>query len=350
MSKPSRCLLLLNVGTPDTPNEVDVRRFLSKFLNDKYVVDLPWLFRKLLVNGVIVPFRVNTSVKIYKGLWAKHGRILDTLTQQLINKLQQHLKEETTVKYAMRYGNPSIAKAIQEIKAEDCDELLLFPLFAHNAMSTRTTAVNETLRQIQRAGLNLKIQTIPAFFSNPKFIKGVVAQMKERNYDEYDHILFSYHGLPNRHIRKAHREINYPLKGEQVCGEEEFFDEKHLGCYKAECYETSRLLAREMGVSKEKYSTAFQSRLSRGWLRPFSDKIILKLARQGAKKILVFTPSFVIDCLETLNEIGEEYAENFYKAGGQQLELVPCLNDSQAMLELTEDLLQDYMKDCERVS
>ncbi len=343
MGKPSRCLLLLNVGTPDTPAKSDVRRYLSEFLNDKYVIDLPWLFRKLLVNGIIIPFRVNTSVKIYEELWEKHGRILDILTQQLVGKLQQHFEGNIAVKYAMRYGNPSIAKAVQEIKAAAYDELILFPLFAHNAMSTRTTAINETLKQIQKAEVNLKIRTIPAFFRNPHFIKGIVAQVKNADYSAYDHILFSYHGLPNRHIRKAHKEINYSLNGKKVCEEEAVFEEKHLGCYKAECYETSRLLAQEMGLSKEKYSTAFQSRLSKDWLRPFSDATILKLVKTGTKKLLVFTPAFTIDCLESVNEIGEEYAEDFYKAGGEQLDLVPCLNDSREMVELTANLVANVI-------
>ncbi len=342
MNKPSRCLLLLNVGTPDTPQRADIRRYLSEFLNDKYVIDLPWLFRKLLVNGVIIPFRVNTSVKIYEELWAKHGRILDTLTQRLVTKLQQYFENKIAVKYAMRYGNPSISKAVQEIKAAGYDELVLFPLFAHNAMSTRTTAINETLKQIEKAGLNLKIELIPAFFRNPQFIKALVAQLESRDYNTYDHILFSYHGLPNRHIRKAHKEINYPLNGKKVCEVDINFEEKHLGCYKAECYETSRLLAQEMGLPKEKYTTAFQSRLSKDWLRPFSDETILKLLKEGAKRILVFTPAFVIDCLESVNEIGEEYAEDFYKAGGEQLDLVPCLNDSQEMVAFVGTLLKSY--------
>ncbi len=338
---PKKCLLLLNVGTPDTPQKADIRKYLTQFLNDKYVIDLPWLVRKVLVNGIIIPFRTNTSVEIYEQLWAKHGRILDTITQSLTNKLQQHFEGKLAVKYAMRYGNPSIAKAVQEIKKEGITEVILFPLFAHNAMSTRTTAIQETLKQIKKAELNLQTQTIPAFFDNPIFIRAIVAQLKEQNWQEYDHILFSYHGLPNRHIRKAHKEIDYPLIGKQLCSAEEPFSEKHLGCYKAECYETSRLLAKELGIPKEKYSTTFQSRLSKDWLRPFSDETIQKLAENGAKKVLVFTPAFVIDCLESVNEIGEEYAEDFYKAGGKQLDLVPCLNDSEEMIALTESLIKN---------
>ncbi len=337
---PKTCLLLLNVGTPDTPRKNNVRRYLTQFLNDKYVIDLPWLFRKLLVNGIIVPFRTNTSVQIYEQLWAKHGRILDTITQSLTAKLQKHFQGKLTVKYAMRYGNPSIVKAVQEMQAEGFEEVLLFPLFPHNAMSTRTTAIRESEKQLQKAGVNLKVKILPTFFDNPHFIKGVVAQLGERNWQEYDYILFSYHGLPNRHIRKAHKEIGYPLKGKQICNANEPYSEQHFGCYKAECYETSRLLSQEIGIPKEKYSTAFQSRLSKDWLRPFSDETIQELAKNGAKKVLVFTPAFVIDCLESVNEIGEEYAEDFYKAGGEQLDLVPCLNDSDEMIKLVENLVE----------
>lgn len=339
MHKPRKCLLLLNVGTPDSPQKTDVRKYLTQFLNDEYVIDLPWLVRKILVNGIIIPFRINTSVKIYEELWAKHGRILDTLTQRLTSKLQESFKDKLTVKYAMRYGNPSIQKAVQEIKREGVEEVILFPLFAHNAMSTRTTAIQETLEQLKKAELNLKVKTIPAFFRNTKFKKAIIAQLREKNWQDYDHIVFSYHGLPNRHIRKVHKEIGYPLNGKKVCCGDKPFSEQHLGCYKAECYETTRLLTEELGVPKEKYTTAFQSRLSNDWLRPFSDATITELAKNGAKKVLVFTPSFTIDCLETLNEIGEEYAEHFHKAGGTQLDLVHCLNDSDEMVELTKELI-----------
>lgn len=339
MSKPEKCLLLLNVGTPDSPQKSDVRKYLTQFLNDKRVIDLPWLARKILVNGIIVPFRVTTSVKIYTELWEKHGRVLDTLTQSLTKKLQAHFGDKLAVKYAMRYGNPSIAKAINEIQQEKYKELIIFPLFPQNAMSTTETSEVEVARLLKKQGIKVKTQSIPAFFQNPKFIEGVAMQAANYDWREYDHVLFSYHGLPNRHLRKAHKAINYSTDNIEGCACEDSSNNSQLGCYKAECYKTSRLIADKMNIPKERYTVAFQSRLSKNWMRPFSDETVANLAKNGAKKILVFTPSFVIDCLETLNEIGEEYAEDFYKAGGKQLDLVPCLNDSDATVALIESLL-----------
>ncbi|MBS9767952.1 MAG: ferrochelatase [Flavobacteriaceae bacterium] len=337
---PKKCLLLVNVGTPDTPQKSDVRRFLTQFLNDKYVINLPFVFRKLLVNGIIVPFRTKTSVKIYNQLWAKHGRILDILMQKLTHKLQQHFEGDFTVKYAMRYGNPSIEKAVKELQAERFEEVVLFPLFPHNAMSTRTTAIQETLKQLQKVKLDVQLKIAPVFFNTPQFINALASQLKGKRCEDYDHIVFSFHGLPDSHIRKAHKEIGYPLEKGQICSGNVPFTEQHTGCYKAECYETARLLAEELGLCTEQYSVAFQSRMSKNWLQPFTDETILNLAEKGAKKILVFTPSFTIDCLETLNEIGEEYAEEFHKAGGQRLDLVECLNDSDEMVELVGSLIE----------
>lgn len=343
MSNPDKCLLLLNVGTPDSPEAKDVRSYLSQFLNDKRVIDLPWLARKILVNGIIVPFRVSTSVKIYTQLWENHGRILDTLTASLTEKLQKHFGNKLAVKYAMRYGNPSIDKAMEEIKAEGYKELILFPLFPQNAMSTTETSEVEAYRLITKYGLQLKTRSIAAFYQHPKFIEGVVAQAANYDWKNYDYVLFSYHGLPNRHIKKAHKSINYNEENIECCNCEVGFNDSYSGCYKAECYETSRLIAQQMGIPKDKYTVAFQSRLSKNWLKPFSDKTVANLAKKGKKKLLAFTPSFAIDCLETLNEIGEEYAEDFYNAGGQQLDLVPCLNDSEAMVTLTEALITEVV-------
>lgn len=339
MPKSEKCLLLLNVGTPDSPQKKDVRKYLLQFLNDKRVIDLPWLARKILVNGIIVPFRVNTSVKIYSELWKNHGRILDTLTQSLTNKLQAHFGNKLAVKYAMRYGNPSVEDAIKQIKEEGYKEFIVFPLFPQKAMSTTETSEVEVSRLLKKYNLNLKTYSIPPFFSHPKFIEGVAQQAAAYHWKDYDHVLFSYHGLPNRHLYKAHKHIGYSTEEIEGCVCKARFNEEQKGCYKAECYETSRLIAQYMQIPEDRYTVAFQSRLSNNWMRPFSDETVAHLAKNGATKILAFTPSFVIDCLETLNEIGEEYAEDFYKAGGKQLDLVPCLNDSDAMVTLTEALL-----------
>lgn len=339
MSNAKRCLVLLNVGTPDTPEKKDVRRYLTAFLNDKRVIDLPWLFRKILVNGIIIPFRLKTSMAIYSQLWEKHGRILDTLTASLVHKLNKHYQNKIDVAYAMRYGNPSMEHLFEQISKQNYEEVIIFPLYPQYAMSTTETTVIEAERLLNKYNIKAKKRIIDAFFDHPKYIKGLVAQSQKFDAHSYDHVLISFHGLPNRHLHKIHKKLGYQIENVTTCACIDEFSSQIKGCYKAECYQTARLLAKELGLTDEQYSVAFQSRLNNNWMQPFSDEVVIDLAKKGKKKVLAFTPAFAIDCLETLNEIGEEYAEEFYEAGGTQLDLVPCLNDSDAMMKLIDALL-----------
>lgn len=339
MSSAKRCLVLLNVGTPDTPKKGDVRRYLTEFLNDKRVIDLPWLFRKILVNGIIIPFRLKTSITIYSQLWKKHGRILDTLTASLVRKLGKQYANKIDVTYAMRYGNPSMKDIFKKINKQDYEEIIIFPLYPQYAMSTTETTILEANRLLNKHKNKAKITILGTFFNHPKYIKGLVTQSQKYDINNYDHILISFHGLPNRHLHKIHKKIEYPVENITSCSCMEEFKSQNIGCYKAECYQTARLLAKELGITNKQYSVAFQSRLSNNWMQPFSDETVIKLAKSGKKNILAFTPAFAIDCLETLNEIGEEYAEEFYKSGGKRLDLVPCLNDSNAMIDLIKTLI-----------
>ncbi len=332
------CVLLLNVGTPDSPNRGDVKRYLKEFLNDKRVIDLPWLARKLLVNGLIIPFRLAESTKIYNQLWKKHGRILVDLTEKLVAKLQGSLGENYELKYAMRYGNPSIESVVSRLKEDDFQQILVFPLFPQEAMSTTETSLVETRRLVKKYLPNIPSKEIASFFDHPLFIEAVAAQAKNRELNNYDHFVFSYHGLPNRHIQKVH-----PEKSCQNCECEQKFTPSMRNCYKAACYETSRLVAKQLNIPHTQYSVAFQSRLSKNWLTPFTDNTLKELAQKGNKKLLVFTPSFTIDCLETVNEIGSEYIDFFLKNGGTQLDLVPCLNDSDEAVKAYQTILENSL-------
>lgn len=341
ISTTKRCLLLLNVGTPDSPKKKDVRKYLCAFLNDSRVIDLPWLLRKFLVNVIIIPFRLNNSTKLYEDLWKKHGRILDTITKQLVQKLNSELKtEQIVVKYAMRYGTPNMEKVLEEIKKEQYDELIVLPMFPQYAMSTVETLNVAVERLTKKIKMTTPVRTIAPFFARPEYIEAITNRVGDIDFENYDCVIFSYHGLPNRHLRKAHKQFEYKAPKENICCGEEAVQSCLEGCYKSECYETTRLVARSLGLRNEKYMTVFQSRLSRNWMRPFCDEVLKEKAKEGVKRIVVFTLSFTIDCLETINEIGEDYKEMFLAEGGETLDLIPALNDSDEMIKMIKFLIE----------
>lgn len=330
-------VLLINVGTPDGPSVSDVRRYLSEFLNDKRVIDIPWLGRKILVNGIIVPFRAPKSAKIYQEVWTAEGSPLLIHSENLSKKLQRALGEEYMVELAMRYRKPSITNALEEIKKAGISKLVVFPLFPQYAASTTGTAIEEVFRLLNKQWAIPEVQTINSFFNNELFIQNFADIALEYTPEDFDHILFSYHGLPVRHVNKVHPE----MKCEDCSCHIQYNAQEHSQCYKAECYETTRLIAQKMGLKEEEYSVAFQSRLDKNWLKPFSDKEIIRFAQEGKKRILVLCPSFVADCLETIHEIGEEYAEIFLENGGENLQLVRSLNDDDRWVNTIVSLVRN---------
>jgi len=335
MQKPGTAILLLNVGTPDEPTVKAVRAYLSQFLNDPQVIDLPWLIRKILVNLVIVPFRAPKSAKLYQQLWTEKGSPLVVHGENLRKKLQDKLGPEYKVLLAMRYGNPSIAKAIGEIKALRIKQIIAVPLFPQFAMSTTETCIEEVKRQLKKQKCRAALKVVEAFYSHPKFLDAFAAQISKYKPDEYEHIVFSYHGLPNRHIEKIH-----PGKKSDDCVCSEYFPEHGKKCYKAQCYETSRQLAARLNLQKEQYSVTFQSHLSDNWLQPFTDKTLEQLQQPGVKKVLLAAPSFVADCLETIVELGIEYRENFEKKHGNHLQIVESLNSNDDWAEALKKLVK----------
>ncbi|OFZ55097.1 MAG: ferrochelatase [Bacteroidetes bacterium RIFCSPHIGHO2_02_FULL_44_7] len=334
-------VLLIQLGTPDSPSVSDVRRYLSEFLNDPRVIDLPWLGRKLLVNGIIVPFRAPKSAKIYKELWA-HGAgrsPLLTHSENVVKKLQARFGNEVNVHLAMRYQNPSMYDVLEQMRRENYDQLVILPLFPQYASASSGSAIDLALRIIRRWWVIPEISTVSQFYDSEGYLDSIVERAKPFDLKEYDHVLFSYHGLPERHVDKVYEGSD--LCSDQPCEEE--INASNKFCYKATCYATTRLLAERLGLSKVQYTVCFQSRLNKKWLTPFSDQVVAEQAKKGAKKILVFSPAFVADCLETVIEIGDEYQEIFVAHGGEKIQLVPSSNDHDRFIDGLEELVRQRL-------
>lgn len=330
-----RAVLLVNVGTPDSPEVRSVRKYLSEFLNDSYVIDLPWVFRKILVNLIIVPFRAPKSARLYQQLWKEEGSPLLIHSLKLKEKLGIKLGEKYTVFVAMRYGNPSIQKAMKEIAKGDFEEVILLPLFPQYATSTTETAIQKVYNEADKLESFPNIRVIKQFYNELEFLNAWNSRAQENSLADFDHVVFSFHGLPLSHIEKVHPnvksvsctcETNIPVHG--------------TFCYKASCYATARLLVDNFGLKKDRYSVSFQSRLTKNWLSPFTDELLVTLAEQGKKRVLIFAPSFVADCLETKVELEIEYRKLFINAGGEELRLVASLNDSEAWVNALDSIIR----------
>jgi ferrochelatase len=335
-------VLLIQLGTPDSPRVSDVRSYLSEFLNDPRVIDLPYLIRKILVNGIIVPFRAPKSAKIYKELWelGEGKSPLLTHTQALQALLQKNFEgENVTVEMAMRYKNPSLDSVLEKMRLANYDRIVLLPLFPQYASASTGSAIEKAMDIIRKWWVIPEIKIISQFYDNPGYIHSIVDNAKKFQLSDYDHILFSYHGLPERQVDKVYEGTD--LCEDQPCELE--VNEKNKFCYKATSYATTRLIAKELGLTEKDYSVCFQSRLDKKWLTPFSDKVVEEWAEKGAKKLLVFSPAFVADCLETLIEIGDEYQEIFEEKGGEKVQLVPSSNTHPAFVEGLTQLIRTHL-------
>lgn len=332
-------VLLIQLGTPDSPKTSDVRRYLSEFLNDPRVIDLPWLARKLLVNGIIVPFRAPKSASIYKDLWdiSQGESPLLSHTTHVKSKLQDRLKDDHVDVYmAMRYQNPSMSDVIANMQKENYEHIIILPLFPQYASASSGSAIALAMQLLGQWWAIPQISIINQFWDNEGYIDSIIERASPYKLDDYDHILFSYHGLPQRHVDKVYAENE--ICDDQPC-EKEINEKNHL-CYKATSYATTRLIAEKLGIDENRYTVCFQSRLDKKWLTPFSDNIVETLAKNGAKKLLVFSPAFVADCLETVIEISDEYQELFEKNGGDHIQLVPSSNDHPRFIDGLESLVR----------
>jgi protoporphyrin/coproporphyrin ferrochelatase len=337
-------VLLVNLGTPDSPSVKDVRKYLFEFLNDPRVIDIPAVARFMLVNLIIVPFRAPKSAKIYEELWVhnglpdgRRGSPILYYGKSVQEKLQKSLGNDYDVYLAMRYKNPSIDEALAEIYKKNYEKLLVIPLFPQYASATTGSVIDKVMKSISKWWVIPEVKFIGQFYDNEGFINTVVEQVRKYKLDEYDHVLFSYHGLPVRQVDKVYKDAT--LCEEHNCETE--INETNKYCYKATCYTTTRLIAKKLGLSERKYTVCFQSRLDKKWLEPFADKVIIEQAKNGAKKLLVFSPAFVADCLETLIEIGIEYQKLFEEHGGEKVQLVESLNDHPMWIETLKNLAKN---------
>ena len=332
MNKPA--LLLINLGTPNSTSYFDVFRYLREFLMDGRVIDVPYFLRFILVTLIICPIRSFTSGKIYKKLWNLSDGVSPLLknTEELTNKLNQK-QNKYTVFYAMRYQKPSIQEALDKIKLSNPSELVILPLFPHYASATSGSVFEEVTKRLSKEWVIPSFKFISQYYDHPSFIDAWVDAAKDFNFAEYDKVIFSYHGLPNSQVDKVYQDNQCDGKN---C-EHEINKENHY-CYKATVYETSKLIAEKLSLHRDKYEVTFQSRLTNNWLEPFSDNVLKAMPAQGIKKVLVFSPAFTADCLETVIEIGDEYQELFIEAGGDRLDYVPSLNFSDAWVQAIIDI------------
>lgn len=327
-------VLLVNLGTPDSPSTKDVRSYLFQFLNDKRVIDLPWLGRKLLVNGIIVPFRAPKSAKVYQELWEEEGSPILTHTQNLTKKLQNTLGDGFHVDFAMRYKNPSITQVLDDFRKRNFQQIIILPLFPQYASATNGSAIEQAMEIMKKWWVIPEVTFASQFFDHELYLKAFEENGNKYDFKDYDHVLFSFHGLPERHVDKVYSD---GLCKDNDC--EHGVNKANVFCYKASCYETALQLAKRFNLKKEDFTVAFQSRLGKGWIEPFSDKIVEERAKMGDKKLLIFSPAFVADCLETTIEIGVEYQEIFEEHGGEKVQLVESLNDSDTWVRCLQKMV-----------
>jgi ferrochelatase len=334
-----RGILLMNLGSPDSTSVKDVSRYLNEFLLDSRVIDYPYILRKPLVSGIIVPFRAPKSAEAYKTIWTKDGSPLIVLSKQLQEALQQQVAEP--VELTMRYGNPTPAAAFDNLlkRMPDIEEVIAIPLYPHYAMSSYETAVEYARKVHKKKKYPFKLTFIKPYYSDANYIYALAERMRPFLSQEYDHILFSYHGVPGRHIRKSDITGNHCLKMDNCC---EVDSPAHAYCYRHQCFTTTRLVTERLNIPKDKFSISFQSRLGKGWLEPFTDIRLEQMPKEGIKKLLIICPAFVSDCLETLEEIEERGKESFMQAGGESYTMIPCLNTHPLWVQALAKWVKEY--------
>ena len=332
-------VLLVNLGSPDSPAVGDVRRYLREFLMDCRVLDTPWIIRFLVVHFLILPFRPKKSAAAYREVWLPDGSPLVVTSKNVRKKLQARI--DIPIELAMRYQNPPIEQAVDNLLEHGIDDILLIPLFPHYAMSSYESAVEKTRSVLRKKApaVNLVVQT--PYFDHQNYIQALAASAREMLDRGFDHLLFSFHGLPERQLKKTDPSGSHCLAANNCCiGNHP----SHDTCYRAQCFKTAEAFVSTTGIPPEKFSVAFQSRLGRDpWLKPYTDLELSHLAKQGIKRMLVICPAFVSDCLETLEEIGMRAKETFIEAGGESLELIPCMNEHPLWLKTLENMVADFL-------
>jgi protoporphyrin/coproporphyrin ferrochelatase len=331
----SKGVLLVNLGSPASPSVRDVRRYLGEFLMDGRVLDVNWFLRFCIVHFAILPSRPRHSAHAYQSIWTPAGSPLIVISQKVRAKLQERVN--VPVELAMRYQNPSVRSALQNLAHKGVDELLLIPLFPHYAMSSYETAAVRVREVAARIAPAMKLQVQPPYFDQPDYVAALVGSAREILAKGYDHLLFSFHGIPERHILKSDPTQRHCLQSPNCC---ETSSPAHTTCYRAQCFKTAAAFTKAAAVAEDKFSVAFQSRLGRTpWLKPYTDLELPQFPGRGIRKLLVICPAFVSDCLETLEEIGLRGRKAFLDAGGSDFALIPCLNDHPLWIEALKKMV-----------
>jgi ferrochelatase len=318
-----RAIILMNLGSPDSTDVKDVKKYLNEFLMDKRVIDSPYLIRAGLVKGIIVPFRAPKSAEAYKKIWTNEGSPLIVLTAQLVDALQKSITDP--VEMAMRYGSPSPKQTYDKLLKENpgLEEIVLVPLYPHYAMSSYETAVEYAKEQYAKGKYSFRLTFIKPYYNNPQYLDALAESIRPYLQQDYDHLLFSYHGVPERHIRKSDITGGHCLKSTECCNTP---SPTHKYCYRHQVLDTTKHIVDMLNIPASKYSYSFQSRLGKEWLQPFTDIRLKQMPAEGIKKLLIVCPAFVSDCLETLEEIAQEGKHTFMEAGGTSFTMIPCMN------------------------
>lgn len=338
---PKKAVLLLNLGSPDSTSVPDVRRYLKEFLGDERVIDRPAhpFLRSLLVNQIICRFRAPKSAHAYASIWTAEGSPLIVTSRRVQQRLQEKLPD-LPVALAMNYGNPSIPDGLHRLVNDGVDHLLLFPQYPHYAMSSWETVVAKVHRAADKIAPDMKIECVQPYYADDDYIAALVASARPYLAQPHDHLLFSYHGIPVRHLTKADSSRAHCQVVADCCST---CSPAHATCYKAQLTRTTQAFAKKAGLDPTKWSISFQSRLvGEPWLAPYTDHLFHELPQAGKRRLLVITPAFVTDCLETLEEIRMAGAQSFKAAGGESFTHIPCLNDQPAWIDLLVSRLRAW--------
>ena len=329
-------VLLINLGSPKELSKKSVRQYLRVFLSDDNVVDLPKFFQQFILRLFILPFRPKNTLEAYEKIWTKEGSPLIISTESIANKLTE--KTGWNVEYAMRYEEPSIEKALHKFKENEINKIYVISLYPHNAMATTVTTELETRNVAMNVSNDFELIFTKPFFDNEEYINAMVNSI--RPYIEnksYDKIIFSYHGIPKRQAKKTDQTGEHCFSTSNCC---EVKNDGSKDCYRSHTRIASDLTAKKLGLEDDQWEIAYQSRIGPGWLTPFTDKRLAKLPEEGIDNIAILCPSFISDCLETLEEIDIRGRETFLKAGGKKMTYIPCLNDSEDTINLLENLVR----------
>jgi len=334
-----RGIILMNLGSPDSTSVPDLRKYLTQFLMDEKVIDKPWLLRSILVKGLIVPFRSPKSAEAYRKIWWPEGSPLIVITNRLKNALAEKITDPMSI--SMRYGNPYPKAAYEALLADnpDLEEVILVPLYPHYAMSSFETAVDYMTKAHKALGYRFALKTTPPFYNHPAYINALAESIRPYLQEDFDQLLFSYHGIPERHVLKTDPTGNHCMQSDNCCFTKSIC---HKTCYRHQVTMTSELVTKKLGLPKSKWQQSYQSRLGRDpWLQPNTQVRLPQLPAEGVKKLLVVSPSFVSDCLETLEEIEIRGKEDFLNSGGESYRYIPCMNIQPLWVEALAGIINE---------